>query len=96
MVQAVHACARVLLTNKDHDHVVEYSSPLNVDRMLTVALGVKNEAQLLHYKRIFDEAGLVSSVWVELPEEVPSALALLPYTKEAVQPLLKKLQTFRL
>ena len=39
--------------------------------------------------------GVVHKLWVEQPENIPTAIALKPYPRSEVAPLLKKYQLFR-
>uniref|UniRef100_A0A3P8UQQ6 peptidyl-tRNA hydrolase n=1 Tax=Cynoglossus semilaevis TaxID=244447 RepID=A0A3P8UQQ6_CYNSE len=41
------------------------------------------------------QAGVSHKLWIEQPENIPTCLALKPYPKETVQPLLRKFKLFK-
>ena len=56
---------------------------------------VKGEPQLLTLAEKLRAEGVVHKLWVEQPENIPTAIALKPYPRSEVAPLLKKYQLFR-
>ena len=56
-----------------------------------VVLGVKDSKELLKFAQKLSDADMQHRVWVEQPENDPTALAVLPYPRSQIQPLLKKL-----
>lgn len=93
MAQACHACAAVLFEHRDDPHVVAYHARL--DAMYKVVKEVKGEPQLLTLAEKLRAEGVAHRVWVEQPEAIPTAIALKPYPRSQVQPLLKKYQLFK-
>ena len=57
-----------------------------------VVLEVKGEAQLTQLAEKLAEAGIAHKLWIEQPENFPTCLAVKPYPKSAVAPLMKKFQ----
>ena len=56
---------------------------------------VKGEPQLLTLAEKLRAEGVVHKLWVEQPENIPTAIALKPYPRSHVAHLLKKYQLFK-
>lgn len=52
-------------------------------------------AQLTALAEKLAEEGIAHKLWIEQPEGIPTAIALKPYPKSLVGPLLKKFSLFR-
>ena len=55
----------------------------------------KGETQLLNLAEKLAQDGIVHKLWVEQPENFPTALALKPYPRSQVAPLLKKYNLYK-
>ena len=55
-----------------------------------VVLGVKDSKELLKFAQKLSDADMQHRVWVEQPENIPTAIALKPYPRSAVAAALKK------
>ena len=88
--QACHAATACLWTYRDDEAVKAYCGDL--DHMRKAVLEVKGEAQLRNLSKKLHDAGIDHKLWVEQPEDFPTALATKPYPKSVVGPHVKKLQ----
>ena len=62
---------------------------------LQVVKECKGETQLLNLAEKLTQDGIVHKLWVEQPENFPTALALKPYPRSQVAPLLKKYNLYK-
>ena len=62
---------------------------------LQVVKECKGETQLLNLAEKLTQDGIVHKLWVEQPENFPTAIALKPYPHSQVAPLLKKYQLYK-
>ncbi|KAL0222133.1 hypothetical protein RCL1_001987 [Eukaryota sp. TZLM3-RCL] len=91
VTQGVHAAVNVVHRNHNTLDVLEFiSQPLGVQHSITLA--AKDSDQLLGIKQKLDDAGIDSVLWVEQPENTPTALAIIPCDKERVKPIVKRLR----
>ena len=95
IAQACHACLAVAWENREDECVIKYLSPENLDSMHKVTKEVKGEAQLMTLAEKLKTEGIVHKLWMEQPENLPTAIALKPYPRSMVAPLLKKYQLFK-
>lgn len=63
--------------------------------LLFFFLQAPDEAALSGLSENLTQAGVSHKLWIEQPENIPTCLALKPYPKEAVQPLLRKFKLFK-
>ncbi|KAK0156464.1 putative peptidyl-tRNA hydrolase PTRHD1 [Merluccius polli] len=93
ITQACHAAtAAIHLTYSDSD-TQEYLAQL--DAMHKVVLQVPDQPTLSSLSETLTQKGIAHKLWMEQPEDIPTCLALKPYPKEAVQPLMKKFKLFK-
>jgi peptidyl-tRNA hydrolase len=92
VAQACHASAAALFAHLDDPDTQAYVAPNAIDGMHKVVLEVKTEAQLRSLSGKLEAAGVAHKLWVEQPEDVPTALATKPYRRSAVAQHFKKLQ----
>ena len=90
--QAAHAATAALWLSRDAEVTTSYCSPENIDHMRKVVLEAMDESQLLLIASKLEEAGITHKLWVEQPENVPTALAAAPNRKSIVGPFFKKLK----
>ena len=95
VAQACHACLAVTWEHRDDPDVAAYLSPENINSMHKVTKECKGEPQLLTLAEKLQAEGVAHRVWMEQPENIPTAIALKPYPRSRVAPLLKKYQLFR-
>ena len=90
MAQGCHASTAALWLFRDDEVTQSYCSEANLDHMHKAVLEVKGEAQLRTLSERLDREGIKHKLWLEQPENVPTCLALKPYRKEDVYPIMKK------
>eukprot|EP00320_Phaeocystis_rex_P022368 CAMPEP_0119070174 /NCGR_PEP_ID=MMETSP1178-20130426/35870_1 /TAXON_ID=33656 /ORGANISM="unid sp, Strain CCMP2000" /LENGTH=142 /DNA_ID=CAMNT_0007051987 /DNA_START=137 /DNA_END=565 /DNA_ORIENTATION=+ len=95
IAQACHACTAVMWEHQQDPCVQKYLSAANVNSMHKVVKECKGESQLLTLGEKLTQDGIVHKLWVEQPENFPTAIALKPYPRGQVAPLLKKYQLFK-
>ena len=66
-----------------------------LETMHKVILEVPSEESLRSLASTLNEAQIDFHLWEEQPEAIATALALKPYEKETVRPLLKKYKLFK-
>ena len=93
IAQACHACTAATVAHLDDAHVRAYLA--DVDHMRKVVKECKGETQLLALADALRAAQVPHKVWLEQPENLPTAIALKPSPRSAVAPLLKKYQLFK-
>ena len=95
IAQACHACVAVVHEHRDDADVAAYLAAGNLDAMRKVVKEVKGEPQLRALAEQLSAEGIAHRVWLEQPENFPTAIALKPYPASRVKPLLKKYQLFK-
>jgi peptidyl-tRNA hydrolase len=93
IAQACHACMAVTWACRDDADVQAYLADLG--GMHKVVKECKGETQLQSLADKLTEEGVAFHLWVEQPENIPTAIALKPYPRDVVAPLLKKFQLFK-
>ncbi|XP_028858218.1 putative peptidyl-tRNA hydrolase PTRHD1 [Denticeps clupeoides] len=93
IAQACHAATAAIHLHYLDPDTQEYLAEL--DAMHKVVLQAPDQASLSSLARALTEKGVSHKLWVEQPEDVPTCLALKPYPKEQVQPLLRDFKLFR-
>ena len=67
----------------------------DINSMHKVVKECKGETQLLALAEKLRQEGIAHKLWVEQPENFPTAVALKPYPRGQVAPLMKKYQLFK-
>ena len=93
IAQACHACLAVAWEHRDDADVAAYLGDL--DSMHKVVKECKGEPQLKTLAEKLTAEGIAHKLWIEMPENIPTAIALKPYPRSRVVPLLKKYQLFK-
>ncbi|XP_076024153.1 putative peptidyl-tRNA hydrolase PTRHD1 [Genypterus blacodes] len=93
ITQACHAATAAIHLHYTDTDTQRYLADL--DSMHKVVLGAPDEASLSSLSENLTEAGVAHKLWIEQPENIPTCLALKPYPKETVQPLLRKFKLFK-
>lgn len=90
-----HACVAVLMSHLHDPDVVRYTAPDAVTQMHKVVLAAKDDGELVATSEMLAKQGMIHKVWTEQPEMIRSCLAVKPYPRKVIQPLLKALKLFR-
>ncbi|MBN3302922.1 PTRD1 hydrolase, partial [Amia calva] len=93
ITQACHAATAAIHLNYNDQDTQQYLAEL--DSMHKVVLEAPDEASLSSLSETLSQKGVAHKLWVEQPEDTPTCLALKPYPKETVQPLLRKFKLFK-
>ncbi|KAM6965072.1 putative peptidyl-tRNA hydrolase PTRHD1 [Aplochiton taeniatus] len=93
ITQACHAATAAIHLNYSDPDTQEYLADL--DNMHKVVLQALDQASLSTLSETLTEKGVDHKLWIEQPENVPTCLALKPYPKETVHPLLRKFKLFK-
>ena len=95
IAQGAHAATAVLSKFASHPNTISYTSPQNLPRMTKVILECKNQNALTNVTDGLNELGLEYYTWVEMPEEIQTAVATVPYKRSQLGNVLKKCQLYR-
>ena len=95
IAQACHACLAVTWEHREDADVAKYLAPENIASMHKVTKEVKGAPQLLTLADKLKAEGIIYRLWMEQPENIPTAIALKPYPRSHVAHLLKKYQLFK-
>ncbi|NXU66722.1 PTRD1 hydrolase, partial [Horornis vulcanius] len=87
VAQGCHAALAAVHGYREHPDTGAYLEQGGA--MRTVVLEAGDEDSLLGLAKALQEQGIDHSLWTENPEGIPTCLALRPYPKNQVQPLLK-------
>ena len=79
--QAVHAAVDCLAQYESDDQVKEYLK--HRSSMTTIILSLKDHQDLLHCHETLTKLCVDHVVWHEMPDNIPTSIALKPYTKQA-------------
>ncbi|XP_034044003.1 putative peptidyl-tRNA hydrolase PTRHD1 [Thalassophryne amazonica] len=93
ITQACHAAVAAIQLNYADPDTQRYLREL--DSMHKVVLAAPDEASLSRLSQSLTQARVDHKLWVEQPENTATCLALKPYPKDAVQPLLHKFKLFK-
>merc|ERR1712110_4639 len=93
IAQACHASVAALFRFVEDPKVKEYTTQL--ESMHKVILEVSSEDALRNLSKKLTEAQIDHHLWQELPEEIPTALATKPDTKDTLRPYFKKCKLFK-
>ena len=74
---------------------LKYVNPNASSQMHTIVLECPNEKQLLSLKDSLEQAQLKYKLWIEQPENIPTAIALKPYYRSIVAKFVKKFKLFK-
>lgn len=88
IAQACHATAACLLKYWDDPDTRAYVSTTNLPNMAKVVL---KSQDLMKLKSTLDDLCVDSYLWIEQPENMPSALAIKPYERCFIKPIMQSL-----
>ena len=86
IAQACHATAACLARYWEDPNTKAYLSPDNLPNMAKVVL---KGTDLIKLKSTLDELNVDCFLWVEQPENVPSALAIKPYERSFIKGIMQ-------
>ncbi|KAG5670903.1 hypothetical protein PVAND_001132 [Polypedilum vanderplanki] len=96
ITQCCHAVAAINEMTRDNDELTkQYLSTENIDKMHKCVLGIENQEKLEELHKKLNDNGVISKLWIEQPENIPTCIALKPYEKESVQEYFKDLKLMR-
>eukprot|EP01100_Stratorugosa_tubuloviscum_P013580 TRINITY_DN689_c0_g1_i1.p1 TRINITY_DN689_c0_g1~~TRINITY_DN689_c0_g1_i1.p1 ORF type:complete len:123 (-),score=48.55 TRINITY_DN689_c0_g1_i1:191-559(-) len=95
IAQACHASTAALWMFRNEQRVQSYLSLENLASMHKVVLEIKNETQLLNLAKKLEERQLNFYLWLEKPENIPTAIATQPYLREEFGDLFRRYQLFK-
>jgi peptidyl-tRNA hydrolase len=90
-----HACVAVICEHMADAEVKAYIDPTAATQMHKVVLAAKDDAELGATSDLLTHHQMKHKVWTEQPENFRSCLAVRPYPRSLIQPLLKHLKLFR-
>lgn len=94
IAQACHASSAIIYKTIDDTLTKEYLSDL--DRMHKVVLGIDgNETELNELSQVLKQNSIEHYLWVEQPENMPTAIAVKPYYKKDVEHFFSKYKLYR-
>ena len=95
MAQACHASCAALWLSRESSTTQAYCAESALDDMTKVTMEIKNEGQLLKLAQQLADAGVGHKLWMEKPEDIPTALATFPVYRSSTKPLFKKCQLYK-
>lgn len=95
--QGSHASVAIISESilQNDEVTLKYVDPNAIDQMHTIVLECPSETQLLTLRDALEENKIKYKLWVEQPENYPTALALKPYPKSLVAKFVKKFKLFK-
>ncbi|OQR67134.1 hypothetical protein BIW11_13704 [Tropilaelaps mercedesae] len=93
IAQACHASTAALHLFREDEDTQAYTK--NLDTMHKVVLACPSEAELRSIQSKLTAASISHKLWIERPEEIPTALATKPYPKADVSPFFKHLKLYK-
>ena len=95
IAQACHCSVAALWEHKEEPLTAGYLSSQNIDSMHKVILKCKNENELLKLEAQLKQANVPHRLWMEKPENIPTALATAAVIKSDVSQFFRKAQLYR-
>lgn len=93
IAQACHAASAAILKSNGSSNTVEFAASL--EDMTVCVLSVEDEFELTQMGEVFSLNHVPFYLWLEKPENIPTALATAPFPKETVFPLVRHLKLLR-
>lgn len=94
IAQACHASSAILFRTIDHELTKAYLS--DTDRMHKIVLAVEGgEEEMRNISQLLKENSIEHYLWIEQPENIPTAIAVRPYYKPDVDRFFSHLKLFR-
>ncbi|CAF3213118.1 unnamed protein product [Rotaria socialis] len=94
IAQACHASSAIIYKTINDDLTKSYLNDL--DRMHKVVLGIDgNENELNELSNLLKQNSIEHYLWMEQPENIPTAIAVKPYYKKDVEHFFSKYKLYR-
>ncbi len=93
ITQCCHASSAALYLNINDEFTQKYFS--NLDNMHKITLAAQNESDLIDLENKLKENLIQHKLWIEQPENIPTALATKPYPKYQIEKFFKKFKLFK-
>eukprot|EP00471_Norrisiella_sphaerica_P011180 CAMPEP_0184504314 /NCGR_PEP_ID=MMETSP0113_2-20130426/52400_1 /TAXON_ID=91329 /ORGANISM="Norrisiella sphaerica, Strain BC52" /LENGTH=148 /DNA_ID=CAMNT_0026893953 /DNA_START=835 /DNA_END=1281 /DNA_ORIENTATION=- len=93
VAQACHAATAAIWMSKDTINTQRYLADL--EHMHKVVLSAKDAKALHKAAETLTKGGIGYKLWIEQPENIPTAIATFPAPRDVVKPLTKGFQLFR-
>lgn len=93
IAQACHASIAAVHLNYSDKETRDYLE--NLDSMHKVVVGVPSETDLIQLSKELNDNDIKFKLWTEQPENVPTSLALKPYTKSLVEKFFRAFKLLR-
>lgn len=88
-----HASVAAIFSNMNDQDTTDYLKDL--DNMTKVVLKAENEEQIVNAAKTLEDNSVKHYIWREQPENIISALATAPRSREILKPLLSEFKLFR-
>ncbi len=83
------------MANLQDPDVVSYVSPVASTQMHKVVLSAKDLGELDSTAELLTKSSIKHHLWTEQPENLRACIAVKPYPRSVIQPLLRHLKLFR-
>lgn len=94
IAQACHASSAILFKTMDNELTKAYLQ--DTDRMHKIILSVEGgENEMIEFSRLLKENSVEHYLWIEQPENIPTAIAVKPYYKQDIEQFFSKLKLYR-
>ena len=94
IAQACHASTAILFKTTDDELTKAYLQ--DTDRMHKIILSVEGgENEMNEFSRVLKENSIEHYLWIEQPENIPTAIAVKPYYKQDIEQFFSKLKLYR-
>lgn len=93
IAQGCHAATAALF--KSYSDISTTAFLESTSDMTVCVLGVENVTELIELSRKMEESKITCHLWIEKPEDIPTALATAPVSKEVASPILGHLKLLR-
>jgi peptidyl-tRNA hydrolase len=93
IAQACHASIAAVHLNYSDKETRDYLE--NLDSMHKVVVGVPSETDLIQLSKELNDNDIKFKLWTEQPENLPTSLALKPYTKSLVEKFFRAFKLLR-
>ena len=93
IAQACHASIAAMHLNYTDPETVAYLKDL--DSMHKIVVGVPSESELVQLSENLIKGDVKFKLWTEQPENIPTSLALKPYSKSVVEQYFKAFKLLR-
>ena len=94
IAQACHASSAILFKNIYDDLTKSYLT--DVDRMHKIILGIDGgENEINELSNLLKQNSIEHYLWIEQPENIPTAIAVKPYYKNDIEHFFSKFKLYR-